>query len=765
MLYRTTSTVSRDYAMLYSSKSIGILNTYLNREIALLKYAANSPAIIEWFADENNPQKRRRAHEEMMLLLNTLYSDNLYFGIENSRNEYSVTKTPLEHFTSFAKLNPDAAKDAWYFRCAAAPTDYELNVDIDKFMHRKLVWLNYKVTDANGKILGVLCTGLQFDSVIDEIFGEYDTKNIRGLVINAQGIIQMDSALRGLDSTIIYDNPFNINGYFQGSYLPEIRTHLESVNGFFESGISPNVIKMTTGEYDYVSIAPIQSTNWTVVTYYSSSSLFNLDKLKPLFIALLALLVIYTIAITLFNHVLIFVPFNKIMGSIVKIDEKNENTIYGTERSDEFGSLSRTIRDMKDRLVSHNAKLVEAMQRADRANQAKTDFLANMSHEIRTPLNAVIGMTAIGKDATDPPKKKYAFEKIEIASKHLLGVINDILDMSKIEAGKFEISSTEFNFEKMLQRAIDVIYFRVEEKKQRFSVRIDPDIPKTLIGDYQRLAQIIANLLSNAVKFTPEHGNISLEACSTGEELDENSSNDYGRIRLRIAISDTGIGISTEQKAHLFQAFQQAESSTARKFGGTGLGLAISKKIVEMMNGDISFESKPDMGSTFIFTVPLDYPRTAIKSNTENHLQTVIPEKDEDAATLGEQASFAGHRLLLVEDVEINREIVLELLAPCGVDIDCAENGLEAVRMFSAAPESYNLIFMDVQMPELDGYETTQRIRALNTPWAAKVPIVAMTANVFREDIEKCLAIGMDGHVGKPLDLNEVMAVLRKYLI
>ncbi|GHU80872.1 hypothetical protein FACS189468_1880 [Spirochaetia bacterium] len=551
-----------------------------------------------------------------------------------------------------------------------------------------------------------------------------------------------------------------------------------------------------------------------------------------------------------------------------------------------------------------------ALKQAERANKAKSDFLANMSHEMRTPMNAIIGMTAIGKAAEDIEKKEYCLDKIEDASTHLLGVINDILDMSKIEANRFELSPVDFNFEKMLRKMVNVINFRVDEKHQDFTVHIDKDIPRTLHGDEQRLAQVITNLLSNAVKFTPDDGSIRLDT-----KLEHSAG---GLCTIRISVTDSGIGIKPEQQDRLFSSFEQADSGTSRKFGGTGLGLAISKRIVEMMKGAIRVDSEPGKGSAFTFTVELErghappenllslglrwnnlrvlvvddaadireYFRDiaehlgfscetaaggeeavtliekngpydmyfvdwnmpgmngielsrCIKEKSGRPAEGVQPKSDvappksvvimisavewaaiEDDAKcagvdkflskplfpsaitdcinqyLGKDAllasavkgtdtagkvsgegpgskrldNFAGYRVLLVEDVEINREIVLALLAPTSLAIDCAENGTEAVRLFNESPASYDLIFMDVQMPEMDGYEATRAIRALEAQRsngrkpASHVPIIAMTANVFREDIEKCLEAGMDSHLGKPLDFEDMLAVLRKKL-
>ena len=421
----------------------------------------------------------------------------------------------------------------------------------------------------------------------------------------------------------------------------------------------------------------------------------------------------------------------------------------------EFYIVAGYTRDLREQ-NKMMGELQLALKQATEASKAKGDFLATMSHEMRTPMNAIIGMTAIGKRAKDIEEKNHALNKIGDASAHLLGVINNVLDMAKIEANKLELAPIEFSFEKMLQKVMAVINCRADEKKQTLTVNVDNTIPTFIVGDEQRLAQVITNLASNAVKFTPEGGKIRLDI-SLIEEIDRNCE-------LRVEVADSGIGISAEQQKKLFQAFEQVESGLDRQYGGTGLGLVISKNIVELMHGRIWVESELGRGAKFIFTVKMRLG--------EKNSDAVIECVNECTGTAGNQSEdagdacgeFLGKRALLVEDVEINREILMALLEDTGLIIDCAENGKQALDMVEAAPGKYDIVFMDLQMPKMDGFEATRRIRALPALRGKALPIVAMTANVFTSDIEGCLAAGMDTHLGKPLDTDRVLDVLRKYL-
>jgi len=364
-----------------------------------------------------------------------------------------------------------------------------------------------------------------------------------------------------------------------------------------------------------------------------------------------------------------------------------------------------------------------------------------MTHEIRTPMNAIIGMNTIGKASNDIEKKDEAFEKIEIASAHLLGVINDILDMSQIDADKLILSADINNIRQMVADIHSMLGTRMDEKMLEVDIEIEDAVPMNASFDKQRLAQVLTNVLSNAIKFTPEQGTITINIIVT-EETDDHYI-------VRFIVTDSGIGISDDKKASVFVPFEQVDGSISRRYGGSGLGLAISKRIIEIMGGRIDFESEVGKGTCFTFDVPMQ------KCDDAPIVREVSPAIVADM--------YKGKRVLIAEDVEINRDIFAMLLEETGLQMDFAFNGVEAVDKYIANPDMYDMILMDIQMPEMDGYEATRRIR--NLPGTSELPIVAMTANVFREDVQRCFDAGMDEHIGKPLDIDEVIMKLTRFLL
>ena len=456
--------------------------------------------------------------------------------------------------------------------------------------------------------------------------------------------------------------------------------------------------------------------------------------------------------------VLIPLFLNDQLWGLVSVDDCLKERFFTEDELKVLQSLSLMIASaiehheliIKDK--QSKERMMEMLEQATAASKAKGDFLSNMSHEMRTPLNAIIGMTAIGKKTNELEEKNHALNKIGDASSHLLGLINDVLDMAKIEADKLELDPVEYIFDHMLQKVLTVIHFRSDEKKQTLTVNIDNKIPRTVIGDDQRLAQVLTNILHNAVKFTPENGTILLDI-SLALETD-----DY--CELRVEVTDDGIGITPEQQEKLFFAFEQAEYGTSREYGGTGLGLPIARRIIELMGGHIGVESELGKGAKFSFTVHVR--RSSLCMGIEAKDGTPDASGDTDDELLS--GVWKDKHLLVAEDVEINREIIVAFLEDTGLIIDCVENGREALDIISANPEKYDIVFMDVRMPQMDGLEATRRIRALPPRKRNKLPIIAMTANVFKDDVEACIAAGMDDHLGKPLEIDRVINKLRMYL-
>jgi signal transduction histidine kinase/ActR/RegA family two-component response regulator len=413
--------------------------------------------------------------------------------------------------------------------------------------------------------------------------------------------------------------------------------------------------------------------------------------------------------------------------------------------------------------------LTGSKRRSDNSAQNRMEFLSSMSHELRTPINAIIGMTAIAKDETDPAKITNCLDNVNSASNHLLGIINDVLDINKITAGKFELSETNFKMSALITQIKNVISFKIAEKSQNFKIIVANDVPNAIHSDFQRITQVIINLLSNANKFTPSGGNISLEIKkipNQTEEISENNShhthkNSHNeqlpqpqtepKITLQFSVTDSGIGISEEQQAKRFHAFEQGDNTIHRRFGGTGLGLTISRQIVEMLGGQVAVSSQVGKGSTFTFTIQT-------VETTDIDTSDNVKEYSKDDI----QDIFKGKKLLLAEDMEVNRIILETLLEPTGIEIIDAVDGKDAVAKFEE--NDFDLIFMDVHMPEMNGYDATRQIRKSPKPTAQTVPIIAMTASIFKEDIEACLQSGMNDHIGKPINIAQVIAKMTTYL-
>ncbi len=440
-------------------------------------------------------------------------------------------------------------------------------------------------------------------------------------------------------------------------------------------------------------------------------------------------------------------PVSRIDGSVEAVAMLSIDVTDRERQSDETSKAAEQLRSsnqqLEQQLAQHAAELARARSIAEEASRSKNEFLANMSHEIRTPMNAIMGLVHLALQTELTHKQREYLETVSKSSQTLLGIINDILDVSRIEAGKLTIEKTDFSLEGVLARSVALLSLKAREKGITLEQQVDPAIPDSLVGDPLRLEQILVNLLGNAVKFT-EQGSINLSV-KAGQ-----SQNLKDRLVLEVCVSDTGIGMDDSTLARLFKPFSQGDSSSTRNHGGTGLGLTICRHLVEMMEGTITVESTPGKGSRFCFSVVLGIGSPAARTG----------KKAERGVLIQRFHCLKGLHLLVAEDHPINRQIVREVLEAVGAEVETANNGREAVAFMQEYGDSIDLILMDLQMPVMDGYVATAEIRRRFS--RNRLPIIAMTAHALNEERERCIASGMNEHLPKPIVVEKLYELLAR---
>ena len=485
----------------------------------------------------------------------------------------------------------------------------------------------------------------------------------------------------------------------------------------------------------------MEGTDWHLVVMIDSAEVGQSANTLVVSLAILPIagLVLVTISILLVARYLRRVA-NKMNRLADRAASGDLSERIDVTEHDEFGVMVDRLNKMMDNMAEMTERSERMLELAESANRAKTEFLSKMSHEMRTPMNAIIGMVQVAEQTDDEAKVRSCLGKIDHASRGLLELINGVLDMAKIEANKIELEVARFSVMDVFARIEEIFSVKAEEKRLALSMRVDASIPGSVWSDRLRYSQVLMNLIGNAIKFTPEGGSVSVAV-----ELEAETKE---TVTIRTTVSDTGIGISRESADKLFLSFEQADSSISRRYGGTGLGLSISKSLVELMGGRIWFEPNEAAGSRFIFTIEAHrLGETDLASSETRPL---------------EEYDFHGRHILLAEDVDINREIVADFLEGTGIGIDFAVNGVEACDKVAANPGKYDLIFMNIQMPEMDGLTAARTIRRMAE--GGGTPIIAMSANAFKEDVDASLGAGMNGHISKPIDRKVVLETLGSIL-
>ena len=470
-------------------------------------------------------------------------------------------------------------------------------------------------------------------------------------------------------------------------------------------------------------------------------------KRRHLTIGLFGIIMAAMISIQVFYPLLPLYAIGYMLGtcilhSFVVEDEKEE---YRSRLED---ALDRE-HSQTEKLSISQAELQEALAEAERANRAKTAFLSNMSHEIRTPMNAVIGFNDLAmNDPTASESIKEYLQKIQISAKHLLGIINDILDMSRIESGKMFIKNEEFSFSECTKQINTIINGQCGEKDITYSFSTEGQIDEKYIGDTMKLRQVLINILGNAVKFTPDGGRIDF----TIKELRRYDD----KAVLQFVIKDNGIGMSEDYLPHIFDAFSQEDTAFYSKYGSTGIGMPITKSIVELMNGTIEVESKKGKGTVFTVIITLGTCKDMVDTSSLENTQ---------APATKEAADLSGQRILIAEDIPVNAEIMVMMLKTHNIEADVAENGRIAVEKFTGQPEGfYDAILMDMRMPEMNGLEAARCIRSCGKADSETIPIIALTANAFDEDAQNSMQAGLNAHLSKPVEPDILFGALKKLI-
>lgn len=488
-----------------------------------------------------------------------------------------------------------------------------------------------------------------------------------------------------------------------------------------------------SGDYSFIAIAFKNDVYFSVYVY-----VFIIIASITLMVIFMQLFMLQVVN----QHIISGIGY--IIGCLNSITKDNLNTKVDLNTCEEFSILSESINSMVSRLCNLLLSEKQLVQEKISLAAAKGDFLAMMSHEIRTPLNVIIGMAQLGMRSNfDDKKKRDTFADINVASTHLLSLLNDILDMSKIDAGKLELSNSPFSIEEDITHLQLLISAKAQEQELELKVETEGIEDIVVNGDKLRLNQVLLNLLSNAMKFTEKHKNVTLSV-KVINKTDENVS-------IRFMVTDEGIGMSQEKLVKIFKPFEQADTSITRSFGGTGLGLSISKSIVELMGGKINVESELGQGSRFWFDVTFEYG--------------VLEKVDDSLSALLEEGSLSQYRALIVDDALLNRKVLCTFLEKTGIKMEEAASGEEAIEKYIHSPVGYyNIIFMDIHMPNMNGYEATEKIRRSDKMDALTVPIIAVTADAFKETEEKVLVCGMNGFISKPINFAKLSATVKKAL-
>ncbi|WP_170246283.1 ATP-binding protein [Colwellia hornerae] len=711
--------------------------SHFNQNLNLIKRSVNDYSFQNWMKDINNDEFEQRA-------INTIKNDCEVAGCFGWFVLSTSSLTSLDwnqESQEIKKVKLKLEENPWLPKKLKETKEYYVEADINAIDGKRYVFFDYFVREGD-KVIGTVGNYTKTSTIADEIL-KSSNPDILEVLIDNHGIFHTN-----INSNDNADNR-SIAIFLQNKSWDEIIGD-ESEKNFFDDTDSTFVktIDITINNTHYLAaIVYLEEVDWFAMSLFSKKDMKGrIDIVPLLLLSLLSLFVIILLTIYLLNQ-LIFKRIITMDSAVNHIASGDYSQLIEDNRLDELGSLAQGINTMSEeisinlsRIESQNTVLSEAIEKANQASQAKSNFLANMSHEIRTPMNAVLGFADIGKNAASLDEKNDALEKIHFAGDHLLKIINDVLDFSKIDYKHLTLENISFDFPAVFEKISQIFNFGIEHKGLSLNIQLDEDIPNHIIGDPLRVEQIIINLVSNAIKFT-EVGSININVSLKSKTADQ--------VIIALSVKDSGIGMTPAQQENIFTAFSQADDSTTRKYGGTGLGLAICKQLAELMGGTITVTSEGGEGTEFIFTVALSYSMKKLPSDSK---EVVVVDLAKLIVLLNNKS------ILLVEDNRINQIVATKTLGPLNVSIDIAEDGVQAVEKMKI--NDYALVFMDIQMPKLDGLQATKQIRVFDS----ETIIIGMSAHATTQDHENAIKMGMTDYMTKPIQQELLFTMIYKYI-